>query len=602
MKSTTLRGIAVSPGLAIGPARVLEFEAEAALQTPAGPIVIEEELARFRESLGEAEKLLQKIQQSVRQKAGEQDAMIFQAQLAILRDGSAQEEVVRRIREERVSAEVSVLRLMKGFDERFRSLAGPSRDWAAEVKDPWAVVLQALQKHKEQRLLAGREEVVLVTEELAPSLAMYLEKGKVVAVVSERGGRYSHGAILARSFGVPAIVGVEKATSRIAPGMKVVVNGDEGEVLLQPGEAELSEHRRRKRERGEREQALQARAAEPARTRDGRHVSVQANIESFRDFDTFDLSIVDGVGLLRTEFLFHERGELPSEEEQVGIYREALCRLKGRPVTFRTLDVGGDKPLPMLQTPRENNPVLGWRGLRITLAWRDLLIVQLRALLRASAYGPARILLPMVTSLEEVRTVRKLLDELRRDLERSGEKTGGKVPLGIMVEVPASAFVLRHILGELEFVSVGTNDLAQYLLAVDRDNPWVAALYEPFHPAVLQVVAEAARAARELGKPISVCGEMAGDPEAALLFLAMGIEELSMSPHFVPAVKALLREADAGELRLLVEEVLRLGSSAQVRELLRSRAEKLWKSFAEGNNVGGAPLPEGRSGKKKMRT
>ncbi len=585
----------------MGKAQVLDLEPEEDLLPIPHSVNLDKEIRRFRAALSKAERKLHQIKNAVQKKAGERDAMIFQAQLAILRDPSAHEEVIRALREQKTTSEKAVRLLMKGFESKFRAISDPGRDWVSEVRDPWNLVLQALLLGEQKKLLGAEDRYILVTEELTPTIAMYLEKGRVIAVVSERGGKYSHGAILVRSFGIPAIAGISKATSRIRSGMTLIVNGDDGELWIEPSSEKVIEQRRRSREQAVRAQLIAHRAQEPLKSRNGDRILVEANVESLRDLDQFDLSVVDGIGLLRTEFLFRERSEFPSEDEQVEIYRQALKSLKGKPVTFRTLDIGGDKPLPMLQTPKENNPSLGWRGLRLSLQWRDLLIVQLRALLRVSEFGPVRILLPMVTNLGEVRTVRELIDSLQQDL--LGVKRGVKdsVPLGIMVEVPAAAYLLPHLKDLIDFISVGTNDLTQYLLAVDRDNPWVESLYEPFHPAMIRFLDELAKTARQCNIATSICGEMAGDPEAAMLFYAMGIRSLSMVPNRVAGVKALLRLADRREMERLRTEVLGLATAEEIRQALSREARKLWDLAPGRKELGGSRARTVRAVLKKGR-
>jgi phosphotransferase system enzyme I (PtsI) len=339
-------------------------------------------------------------------------------------------------------------------------------------------------------------------------------------------------------------------------------------VLLAPSDEQMAEFQERKRTLEGRREAFRAEAARPAATRDGRTLAVLVNVESVRDLDTFDPTHIDGIGLLRTEFLYLERNEFPSEEEQYRLYRRVLERMAGRPTTLRLLDIGGDKPLPYFTTPSEANPALGWRGIRITLRWRDLLRVQLRALLRASTAGDLRILMPMISSLEEVREVHRLFAEIRSQLGEQGYATADDVPVGAMIEVPSALLEIERIVREVDFLSVGTNDLVQYLLAVDRDNPWVSGLYEPHHPAVVRALRQVAAAAAAAGKSCSVCGEMASDPAVTALLVGLGYDSVSVAPQFVPEIKYAVRHSRHAELVRFAEDALAAETAAGVRAQL----------------------------------
>jgi phosphoenolpyruvate-protein phosphotransferase len=311
-------------------------------------------------------------------------------------------------------------------------------------------------------------------------------------------------------------------------------------------------------------------AALPARTSDGGFLQVMANIESLRDLDMFDAAHTDGIGLLRTEFLYMERPHFPSEDEQFRMYRRVLEHMDGKPVTLRTLDIGGDKRLPYFKTPSESNPAMGWRGLRVSLQWEDLLRVQLRAAMRAGSYGNLRILLPMVASLEEVSAVHRIFGSVRSSLLEEGYEVPGDIPVGVMVEIPSLVLCIDDIFALVDFVSVGTNDLVQYLLAVDRDNPWVSKLYEPHHPAVIRSLDLVARASRKAHKLCSVCGDMADDPAIAMLLLGMGYDSVSVAPNFFADIKYSVRRSTLARLRALASEALAQSTVEGVKRVLSS--------------------------------
>jgi phosphotransferase system enzyme I (PtsI) len=346
-------------------------------------------------------------------------------------------------------------------------------------------------------------------------------------------------------------------------------------VQLKPDQESIDEFLERRRRLDQRQEVLAAHASVPAITTDGHRVAVGVNVASLLDLSTFPVEQCDGVGLLRTEFLYMERNEFPSEEEQFRLYRRIVEHLEGRPLTLRTLDIGGDKTLPYFQTPQEENPALGWRGLRITLEWQDLLRVQLRAAMRASVAGPVQIMLPMVTSIEEVRRARQVFDGVRKQLLDQGYELAQELPLGIMVEVPSCVWALPEIVREVDFVSVGTNDLVQYILAVDRDNSFVSRIYDPAHPAVVRALQHIGEVCQAAGKRCGVCGEIAGDHGFVLMLLGMGFDSLSSAPHFLPEIRYAVRSSSLAEARALAQAAVQATDSAQVHELLSHTRDRL---------------------------
>jgi len=564
-----IHGNAVSPGLALGPVQVV-FTGPA--DVPTWSVAREDvpfEISRLASALNTAATRLEERQRVVASSAGAKDAEIFAVHRMILKDPRAMSEVERAITEQRINAEAAVKLLIDRFEETLGNLEGNSvRDYAADVSDPWRYVLNVLLERDREEVQQADEQVVLAAAELTPAAVTFLERERLLAVVAETGGRFSHGAVLARSLGLPCVVGLPNLLARLEQGMTVAVDGDHGVVQLAPSEQQVTEFLERKRSIEGRRERLRTDAARPSLTPDGRALRVYVNVESVRDLDTFQLAHIDGIGLLRTEFLYLERSEFPSEEEQYRLYRRVLERMGGSPTTMRLLDIGGDKPLPYFQTPAETNPALGWRGIRVTLRWRDLLRVQLRALLRASPAGDLRILMPMISSLEEVREVHRLFDEIRKQLGEQGYACAEDVPVGAMIEVPSALLEIERIIQEVDFVSVGTNDLVQYLLAVDRDNAWVSSLYDPHHPAVVRALDQIGRVANAAGKACSVCGEIAGDPAMALLLLGLGYDSVSVAPQFVPEIKYAVRSTAHSEARSLAEEVLAQETAAGVREIM----------------------------------
>jgi len=527
---------------------------------------------------------LRRRQRLVAAQSGEKDAQIFSVHRHLLNEQSTLRKLEGSIKDQRVNTEACVQQLIESFQRRFAHLEGDSvRAYASDVSDPWRLVLELLMSHEREAIVSGTGQVVLAAAELTPQVATYLERDRIQAIVTETGGRFSHGAVLARSFGIPCIVGLPNLISRLEQGMRVCVDGDRGLLQLRPEQADVDQFLQRLARRQARQKALALHAALPSETPDGGRLLVMANIESVRDLDTFDVMHTDGVGLLRTEFLYMERNQFPSEDEQYRLYRQVLRRMEGRPMALRTLDIGNDKQLPYFKIPKESNPALGWRGLRISLQWPDLLRVQLRAALRASAHGQLRVLLPMVSSVEEVQEVHRIFDDVKRQLHDQGYEVAPNIPVGAMLEVPSSVWVLEHLLKEVDFVSVGTNDLVQYLLAADRDNPWVAKLYDPLHPAVICALTHIGRCARAAGKPSSVCGEMAGDYATALMLLGMGFTGVSVAPNLLNEIKYAVRRTPSSEALEIARAAQAESSVEGVRRVLQQVRERLHERQVDHN-------------------
>ena len=579
-QARTVNGIPVSPGLALGAVHVVRATNQVVPTWSVSREEVDRELSRIEQAIEAASTELERRQRLVAVETNDAEAQIFAVHRMILQDPAAVSEVRAKVAEERINAEAAVEALIKRLERTLSRMEGDSvRDYAADLADPWRDVLHELMQGNRREVLAAGDPVVLAAAELTPQVMTFLERGRLLGVITETGGRYSHGAVLARAFGVPCVVGLPNLLARLEQGMQVSVDGTRGVVQLQPGQADIDDLLARRDSLEARRQALTDEAHLPAETTDGHHLQVMVNVESLRDLDMFESSHTDGLGLVRTEFLYMERPQFPSEDEQFRLYRHALERMAPLPVTLRTLDIGGDKRLSYFQTPEENNPALGWRGLRVSLEWQDLLRVQLRAALRAGAGSGSelRILLPMVSSLEEVTSVRTIFDGVRSSLLEQGHEVDPDVPVGMMVEVPSVLFCLERMIEDVDFVSVGTNDLVQYLLAVDRDNPWVARLYQPYHPAVLRALAKVARIAGEANKPSTVCGDMADDPVAAIILMGMGYRAVSVAPSFFPEIKYSVRNTSLNQARGLAERVLAMSTTADVVREMQAFGERLRK-------------------------
>jgi phosphoenolpyruvate-protein phosphotransferase len=574
-RARTIHGTPVSPGLAIGPVHVVRAEPDAVPTWSIPEAEVLGEIERLQRAVSSASEDLQRRQRAVATQSSPREAQIFAVHRMILQDPGAVAEVEETIRGERINAEAAVNQLIARLERSLRPLEGNSvRSYSADLADPWREVLAAL-LNVAPAMPESTEKIIGAAAVLTPQVVTSIERGRLLGIVAEAGGRFSHAAVLARAFGVPCVVGLPGLLGRLEQGMTITIDGGRGVVELRPDEEQTSEFLERRARLLARRAELSEKAALPAVTTDGEPFGVMVNVESLRDFDIFDISTTDGLGLCRTEFLYMERPQFPSEDEQFRMYRRVLERTAPQPVTLRTLDIGGDKRLPYFETPHEENPALGWRGLRVSLEWQDLFRIQLRAALRAGIGRNLRILLPMVSSLEEVRATHRIFDGVRASLLEQGWEVEADVPVGIMVEVPSVLFALEELVKHVDFLSVGTNDLVQYLLAVDRDNPWVSKLYEPHHPSVLRALAGVATIARGAGKPCTVCGDMADDPAIAILLLGMGYDGVSVAPYFVPEIKFAVRRVSMAQARELAAEALAESTVEGVKRVLSNFRDRL---------------------------
>ncbi len=569
---TQIRGLGVSPGIAVGSILFME---SAELEVPRRRVhseAVEDEVKRFTEALTQAEAELGTHRDQALD-LSEKERRIFDAQLEFYRDAVFREAIEWRIRTDRVNAEAAVKDQVEHLVAALSPAGGIYAERNADIFDLGNRLQRVLLSRGQSVIEKGAGPFILYAKELLPSDTMSLERGRLLAIVTEVGGETSHMAILARAFGVPAVTGIRGLRNSVAPGATVAVDGSLG-IFYPSIDLKLQKtlEQRRARFLAEREKLVKQ-ASSVSRAEEEAGVAVLLNIENFDGLDLDLLRSTQGIGLYRTEFLFMGRSNFPSEEEQLRFYRGVLDQVGPREVTFRTIDVGGDKPLEYLNTPKETNPALGWCGIRLTFKWPDLLIPQLRALLRASVHGNLQILLPMVTHIEEWFEARTLLEQLKDDLKRDGHSFAADVPLGVMIEVPSAAIAAADLAQEADFLSIGTNDLGQYLFAVDRNNVQVADLYRPIHPVMLRVLRNILDAGQAHGKPVTVCGEMAGEPMSALALLGLGLRRFSMSPAHVPEARWIFENYSLAEARALVSPLLAVRTEAEVEESLRRAIE-----------------------------
>jgi len=573
-----LQGVGASPGIAIGRALVLEGPNVAIfrLDLPRGEA--DREVTRLQRAVRMAWRQLRHLRDRVRSEAGEAYARVFEAQILILKDRSLHQETAALIRREDVNAEWAFHTVVGRYTQVFAQLGDQAlRDRGTDIEDVEARVQAILTGSKRRHDLSElTEDVIVVSAALSPSDAAGLNREHVIGLAIDGGGPTSHTAIIASALGIPAVAGLRDASARVRTGDVLALDGTEGLLVLAPPDQEIAAWRERRTRLAQRELDLMMLRDQPAVTREGVRVRLQANIELPDEMLAARRFGAEGVGLYRSEFLYlREAPGLPGEEEHYRTYRELAEKALPHEVVIRTLDLGGEKYFSTILERRETNPVLGLRGIRLCLKREDLFRSQLRGVLRAAAHGKVRVMFPMVSGLDELRRARAVYDDVRRELLAERVPCDPEVPLGIMIEVPAAALIAERLAREVDFFSIGTNDLIQYALAIDRGNESVSYLYQPLHPAILELIRRVVEAAGRAGRRVSVCGEMAANPVSAMVLIGLGITELSMNPAAIPSVKQVIRALSASDARALVQESLGLDSAEAVEELARRRLAEL---------------------------
>jgi len=601
MSDRVLKGIGVSPGIAIGPTVTVRWALPEVPHRVVSRSQVEKEVRRLRAALKDVRKQISELRARAEDRAGVDEARIFDAQLLVLEDKEFIGGVEELIRENHLTAE-------KAFE--FKTL---------EVRDLWTAAGDPLLKERLadltgvairviQHLMHKRgtsdvweslsEPSILVARELSPGLTVQLDRDQIIGLISEEGTRTSHAAILAHSIGIPAIFGVRGAVARILHGTKAILDGTRGTVLLDPTPAEIEEAERTDARARARDARLEEAVSQPSVTVDGVHVALRGNVDLPDEVTAAVVHGAEGVGLLRTEFLITGHSELPSEDEQAKYFRHVGEAFAGYPVVIRTYDLGGDKFPAPFRTPAEANPFLGWRAIRVCLDEPEMFRTQIRAVLRAAVTANLQMMIPLVTRLDEVERTRELMHEEAARLERSGIAAAKSVPLGVMVETPAAAVLADRLVEISDFLSVGTNDLTQYTLVVDRGNARLADRFTPHDPSVLRLLKLVAEAARAAGKPASVCGEMASEPISAFLLLGLGYETLSVAPPALPLIKWLIRQVTTAQARSAADAALAARSAELALDILRfALAEAVDLTLLDPD----ARLPAGRrSGSLKL--
>jgi phosphotransferase system enzyme I (PtsI) len=572
-------GIAASPGIGVGPIHVIVAEEYAVREFVIPEERVEEEIAFFERALDASRRDLAQIRHGIAAELGEAEAAIYDAQMLMVDDPELRREVSESIRRRR-NAGVSFRDYMAGIAARLERVENEYlRERQADILDVERRVLRHLMGGGRKGLSVLEQPSVVIAHEIGPSDVALLDRERVLGFVAEVGGRTSHSALVARGRGIPAVVGVRGVMQSARNGETGIVDGFRGEVELNPPAAAVTRYRARRARLDKGTRELAALRDEPAVTPDGRRIELAANIELPGELDQVLEVGADGIGLFRTEFFYLDRAELPSEEEQYRAYRTVAERMAPRPVIFRTMDLGGDKVASYLGTTHETNPFLGYRGIRFALAHPEVFRAQIRAIYRASAHGRARMMFPMVSSLEELREALALCREATEQLAGQNAAFDRELEIGIMIETPSAVWVADLLARESRFLSIGSNDLIQYTLAMDRDNERLAHLYEPLSPAVLRSLRHVIHAGHGAKRWVGVCGEMAGDPRIATLLAGMGVDELSVSCFDLPRVKAAIRSVPATRARELADQALTRESADDVRRLLQAELVPLLPDY-----------------------
>ena len=570
-----LTGIAASDGVAIAPVYLLT-EPDLSFET----VTVEDtaaEIARFEQAIAQTTEEITAIRDIALESLGAEEAQVFEAHLLVVADPEFTDQVKGQVESDKVNAETALKNVSDMFIQIFASMEDNPymQERAADIKDVSERMLAALLGVKLPSPATISEEVIVIAHDLTPSDTAQLNKKYVKAFVTNIGGRTSHSAIMARSLEIPAIVGTKEITSIVKDGDLIIVDALDGEVILNPTEDEIKTYEAKGAGYAEQKAEWAKLVEAESVTKDGKHVELAANIGTPKDVVGVLENGADGVGLYRTEFLYMDSADFPTEDEQYEAYQAVLESMNGKGVVVRTMDIGGDKELPYLQLPEEMNPFLGYRAIRISLDKTDMFKTQLRALLRASVYGDLRIMFPMIATLQEFRSAKKIYDETKAELISEGVSVSETIQVGIMVEIPAAAVLAKQFAKEVDFFSIGTNDLIQYTMAADRMNERVSYLYQPYNPSILTLIKNVIDASHAEGKWTGMCGEMAGDQTAVPLLLGMGLDEFSMSATSILRTRSLISKLDSNEMAALADKAINECATAEeVVELVEEAVRK----------------------------
>ncbi|MBI5468866.1 MAG: phosphoenolpyruvate--protein phosphotransferase [Deltaproteobacteria bacterium] len=575
-----MKGIGVSSGIVIGQAYLVERGAvEPSQYCYLDSREADSEIERFKNALKESRDQLTRIKKKMEEdRRGKEHIRIIDAHLMILKDNMLINDTVKVIKEEKVNAEWALKTVLKDLMEYFNRMDDEYlKERSTDIEHIVNRVLINLMGRKHESMADIKTPAIIIAHDLAPSDTAQMVKGMVLSFLTDAGGRTSHTAIMARSLEIPAVVGLESVTRKAENGDTIIVDGTTGTVIINPSDSVVDVYRRRKERYENYGKALFHYKDLPCETKDGRRIRLVGNMEIVEEIDALVEHGAEGIGLYRTEFLYLNRKDLPTEDEHVRAYKQVIKRMAPHPVVIRTLDIGADKDIAGAEQAKEINPAMGLRAIRFCLKNTDIFKVQLRGILRASANGKIKIMFPMISGIEELRRAKALLEEAKEELTAEGKSFDRNIEVGAMIEVPSAAIIADLIVKEVNFVSIGTNDLLQYSLAIDRVNEHVAYLYEPFHPAVLRIIKTVADAGAKAGVTVGVCGEMAGEPEYALILVGFGIEQLSMNAFSILRVKRLIRSINYAEAKKICKTIVGLPTAKEVENYINQKLPGLYR-------------------------
>jgi phosphotransferase system enzyme I (PtsI) len=562
-----IQGIAASPGIAIGRVFVWDSEEYSISKHTISSGKVADEIMRFEDALIKTRSEILDIQKKISKEMGFEHAEIFNAHLLVLEDRMLIEEVINKIKKEKVNVEHAFVRILKKYADIFSKMDDEYlRERLIDIQDVGKRIIRNLLGKQKQGLKELQEKVIVVATNLSPSDTALMHKEKVIGFATDMGGRTSHTAILARSSEIPAVVGLKTLTPKVNNGDVIIIDGNNGHVIINPNKQIIKKYQNEKKKFIEFEKGLSRYKTLPAVTLDGRTINVGANIEFPEEIDSVISHGAQGIGLYRTEYMYMNRNDLPTEEEHFNAYKKVAQCMKKNPVVIRTMDIGGDKFVSHLQIPNEMNPLMGRRAIRFCLAKPDIFKTQLRGILRASVYGNLKIMYPMISGLPELRQANELLKEVMQDLKKRKIPFDKDIEVGIMIEVPSAALIADMLAKEVAFFSIGTNDLIQYSLAVDRINEKIAYLYEPAHPAVLRLIRNIIDVGHKAGIWVGMCGEMAAEPVFALVLLGLGLDEFSTSAVAIPEIKKIIRSVSYEKAKTIAQEVLKFDTAVQIQQ------------------------------------
>lgn len=572
-----LKGIGVSPGINMGRAYLVDG---GSLETPAycylDTTYISSEVKRFKNAVQESKDQLMKIRNRLlKDGKGKEHIRIIDAHLIMLEDKMLIDDTIKTIKKEKVNAEWAIKMVMKEIREFFDSIDDEYiRERGSDIDHICDRVLKNLMGKKHETISEIKEEVIVVAHDLAPTDTAQMVKGKVLGFLTDIGGKTSHTAIVARSLEIPAVVGLESITQKVNAGDTLILDGTSGMVIINPSQKVIKEYQKKKGQYADYEKLLHHYRKLPAEMQDGRRIRLMGNIEMADEIPSILDHGAEGIGLYRTEFLYINRKDLPTEDEHFKVYRDVVERVSPHPTIIRTLDIGGDKFLSQMELAPEMNPAMGLRAIRFCLKEPDIFKTQLKGILRASVFGNLKIMFPMISGVDELRKAKAVMEAAKEELRNEGVAFNSKIFVGAMIEVPSAAIIADILAKEVDFFSIGTNDLLQYALAIDRVNEHVAYLYEPLHPAALRIIKNIADAAHKAGIAVGVCGEMAGEPEYALILLGLGLDQLSMNALSILKVKKIIRSIKYSEAKEIAEVALTFSTAQEVERFIRNETAK----------------------------